>query len=92
MVMMGPDCSSWGVPARGTSLRSPINCYGNLFLDWVRRSNCMVSRTLGLIGWAACLLTICSEGGLALLAHLSKELRVGCGATAGVNPSHLQAV
>ena len=44
--MMGPDCSSWGLPARGSSWRSPINIFGNVFSDWVRRSTSMVSRNL----------------------------------------------
>lgn len=43
---MGPDCSSWGVPARGTSMRSAINIYGNLMSSWVRRSTTMVTRLL----------------------------------------------
>lgn len=43
---MGPDCSSWGVPARGTSMRSAINIFGNLMSSWVRRSTTMVTRLL----------------------------------------------
>ena len=46
IAMMGPDCSSWGLPARGSSWRSPINIHGNIFSDWVRRSTSMVSRIL----------------------------------------------
>ena len=48
LLMAAPDCSSWGLPARGTSLRSWINPCGNIFLQWVRRSNCMMSRNLSL--------------------------------------------
>lgn len=47
LAMFAPDCSSWGVPARGTSLRSAINVFGNVFLSWVNRSGCMVSRIPG---------------------------------------------
>lgn len=46
IVTLGCDCSSWTVPARGTSMRNFINPNGNLFLQWVRKSNCMVSRNL----------------------------------------------
>ena len=42
--LLAPDCSSWGVPARGTSKRSPINVFGNIFLQWVQDSGCMVAR------------------------------------------------
>ena len=48
-VMMGPDCSSWGVPARGTSRRSLINPHGNVYLKWIRDSNRMISRKLAII-------------------------------------------
>lgn len=43
---MGPDCSSWGLPARGTSLRSLINIHGNVLNGWVQRSSTMISRLL----------------------------------------------
>ena len=48
LLLAGPDCSSWGVPARGTSLRNWINIHGNQYLGWVRGSSTMVSRLLGL--------------------------------------------
>ena len=44
---LAPDCSSWGVPARGTSCRNFMNVAGNLFLEWVRGANKMISRFLG---------------------------------------------
>ena len=44
---LAPDCSSWGVPARGTSCRNFINVAGNLSLEWVRGANKMISRFLG---------------------------------------------
>ena len=44
LFMAAPDCSSWGVPSRGTSMRNFINAAGNVFLDWVKSSNCMMSR------------------------------------------------
>ena len=46
LLLAGPDCSSWGVPARGTSMRNFVNIEGNLFLAWVRGSSTMVSRFL----------------------------------------------
>lgn len=46
LALFAPDCSSWGVPARGTSKRSFINVFGNIYLKWVQDSGCMVSRML----------------------------------------------
>jgi hypothetical protein len=43
--MLGPDCGSWGLPARGSSLRSEINIWGNLFSPWVRGGTQMISRS-----------------------------------------------
>ena len=51
LVMMAPDCSSWGVPSRGTSRRNFINSYGNVFLQWIQSSNCMFSRCLETKWW-----------------------------------------
>ena len=45
--VLGPDCSSWGVPARATSMRSYINAYGRLSNKWVATNNALVSRILG---------------------------------------------
>ncbi|CAK9081550.1 unnamed protein product [Durusdinium trenchii] len=39
-----PDCSSWGIPSRGTSLRNFINVAGNMFLPWIQGANMQVSR------------------------------------------------
>ena len=44
--LVGPDCSSWGVPARYTSMRNFVNPYGRMGNDWVESNNCLVSRTL----------------------------------------------
>ena len=43
--MLGPDCGSWGLPARGSSQRSEINIWGNLFSSWVRGGTQMISRS-----------------------------------------------
>ena len=50
LLLMAPDCSSWGLPARGTSKRSYINVYGRSALKWVRDSGTMVSRSLSCMG------------------------------------------
>ena len=44
--VIGPDCSSWGLPARHTSMRSEINPLGRNGLAWVDTNNCLVSRPL----------------------------------------------
>ena len=44
-MLLAPDCSSWGMPARYTSMRSYINAGGSLDRDFVQRGNCMVSRS-----------------------------------------------
>ena len=41
-----PDCSSWGIPSRGTSLRNFINAAGNVCNSWVKGANLQVSRNL----------------------------------------------
>ena len=45
--VIGPDCGSWGIPARHTSGRSYINPMGCLFKKWITGNNMLVSRTLG---------------------------------------------
>ena len=40
------DCSSWGIPSRGTSLRNFINAAGNVCNSWVKGANLQVSRNL----------------------------------------------
>ena len=49
LTLFAPDCSSWGIPARGSSKRSYINSAGNLFSEWVRSANTMVARSLGFV-------------------------------------------
>ena len=46
LCLAAPDCSSWGIPARGSSHRNFVNSNGQLFYEWVRRSNAMVARKL----------------------------------------------
>ena len=45
--VVGPDCSSWGVPARSSSMRSYINPYGRLGNAWVTSNTALVGRKLG---------------------------------------------
>ena len=47
MNLLAPDCGSWGLAARGTSMRSALNPGGREALPWVNRNNCMVSRNIG---------------------------------------------
>ena len=47
--LWAPDCSSWGIPCRGTSVRSEINPCGFEGYDFVARANLMISRNLGWI-------------------------------------------
>lgn len=44
-----PDCSSWGVPSRGTSWRTYLNASGNVMNGWVQSGNLQVSRSLSYI-------------------------------------------
>ena len=46
--LMGPECGSWGVPARGTSMRNFINIFGALHLAFVSNAEMTVSRILEL--------------------------------------------
>ena len=47
--LMGPSCSSWGVPNRGTSMRSFINFRGQDGYTSVHSANMMISRNLAAI-------------------------------------------
>ena len=49
MNVIGPDCSSWGVPARATSMRNFNNPHGRAGLDWVSSGTTMVSRSRSFI-------------------------------------------
>ena len=48
LLLAAPDCGSWGLPARGTSLRSVINVHGRVGLQWIQNASCMVARMLRL--------------------------------------------
>ncbi len=43
--VMGPECGSWGLPARGTSKRNFMNYCGALHLAFVANADKTVSRT-----------------------------------------------
>lgn len=45
--LWAPDCGSWGIPCRGTSMRSYINPDGYVAYGFVARANMMISRFLG---------------------------------------------
>ena len=42
--LIGPDCGSWGVPARYTSGRSYVNAFGHMSRQFVASNNCIISR------------------------------------------------
>lgn len=46
LVHLAPDCSSWGIPSRGTSLRNFVNVAGNVFLPWIQGANEMIAKYL----------------------------------------------
>ncbi len=46
--MAGPDCASWGLPARSTSGRTVLNILGRQDLPFVTGGNCMIARLLGM--------------------------------------------
>ena len=45
--LWAPDCGSWGIPCRGTSMRSYINPDGYVAYGFVARANMMILRFLG---------------------------------------------
>ena len=47
LALFAPDCSSWGIPCRSTSMRSFVNPLGYEGYEFVKRSNLMISRNLG---------------------------------------------
>ena len=44
--LMGPNCSSWGLPNRGTSMRNYMNFRGQQGYASVSAANEMISRSL----------------------------------------------
>ena len=70
VMLAGPDCSSWGIPARGSSKRSYINPMGLESVPFVASANCMVGRFLGMS---------CNACGSAVLVwgHWCKDLILG---------------
>ena len=48
LALFAPDCSSWGIPCRHTSMRSVLNPAGYPGYTFVERGNQMISRLLGL--------------------------------------------
>lgn len=50
LALIGPDCSSWGMPNVGTTLRSALNnAIGYLSRPNVHNGNLTVSRLLGFV-------------------------------------------
>ena len=48
VTLWAPVCSSWGIPCRGTSMRSEINPCGYEGYNFVASANLMVARNLGM--------------------------------------------
>lgn len=46
LCLMGPCCSSWGIPARYTTMRSFINAFGAVHLPFVAEANQTISLNL----------------------------------------------
>ena len=44
--LLGPDCGSWGIPARYTTMRSFINAWGAMWLPFVSGANQTIGLTL----------------------------------------------
>ena len=91
--VIGPDCSSWGIPARSTSMRSYVNPFGRLGNDWVHRNYCLVSRipSCNDIAYAIALVhakrkavSNVSEGGVAHIAHDEQACHMGARAATTV--------
>lgn len=45
--LLGPNCGSWGIPARYTTMRPLINSWGAMHLPFVQDANTMISLKLG---------------------------------------------
>lgn len=52
---MGPECASWGLPARGSSKRTFCNAFGAMHLSFVGRANECIAKNLD------CILPFCFE-------------------------------
>ncbi len=52
---MGPECGSWGLPARGTSKRTFCNAFGAMHLPFVCKANECIAKNLD------CILPFCFE-------------------------------
>ena len=44
--VMGPNCNSWTLPARGTTIRNYVNIHGAMHLRFVEEGNRCISRCL----------------------------------------------
>ena len=44
--LLGPECGSWGLPARGTSLRTYVNIFGAMAVPFVAEANECIGKTL----------------------------------------------
>ncbi|CAL1151299.1 unnamed protein product [Cladocopium goreaui] len=68
--LWAPDCGSWGIPCRGTSMRSYINPDGYVAYGFVARANMMISRL------TLCLLVVVSQSCFYLLEQPAPSLLV----------------
>ena len=48
---MAPVCGSWTRISRGSSLRSSINCFGDMTREFVATANLMISRPIHFISY-----------------------------------------
>ncbi|CAK9080181.1 unnamed protein product [Durusdinium trenchii] len=68
LTLFAPDCSSWGLPCRGTSMRSFINPEGFESYQFVANANCMVSRMV------LCIMLILSRSSYFLVEQPAQSL------------------
>ncbi|CAK9024461.1 unnamed protein product [Durusdinium trenchii] len=67
---MGPECGSWGLPARGTSKRTFCNAFGAMHLDFVSHANECVAKLV------LCLYLIVAKHGYFVLEQPAQSLLV----------------
>ena len=99
MNLVAPDCGSWGVPSRGTSLRSYHNYLGMTIFKFVSNGNLMISRCLDANDFTSCQYVVCwrdcfsnlipqyiptTKAHIVLFGHLGSKSHLRIGESSGV--------